>query len=336
MEKYKTDISYWEKEFPFLSEVWSTFNDFDKNVDHNRYNYNKLCTFILKKEYEDLSMYNDFCMKVMRNLGYYSMENNSYNFTEERCTILYNWIYNSIIKNQTTVDVVNKILKPPYGNIFNNRIMERCSFKSYDEFYKEPIKITLLDIFIYKTPNIDTLFKTNGKNKLYAQKFICECVKICKYMNEKYCPNEEGTSEDYRNTCLKLKSFKALYMSSLYNVNYSSPIIPSLDNIDVDLSSKCPEHEKSLQLDSDVVKTQMKYSGNDLFTDTEGQSNVFTEDTTISHGNIDVPMKKTITTTIGTFAGASLPLVLLYKVNAIFYLNICKILHTYDYTMSSY
>ncbi|GAB69636.1 hypothetical protein PCYB_003850 [Plasmodium cynomolgi strain B] len=62
-------------------------------------------------------------------------------------------------------------------------------------------------------------------------------------MNETYCLNVREISEEYKNTCLKLESFKNLYMLFLYNESYLPPIIPSLDNIDKDFIDKCPEKE---------------------------------------------------------------------------------------------
>ncbi|SCA81952.1 VIR protein [Plasmodium vivax] len=301
--------------YPFLKEVSTTYKEFDNELEDYNRQIDVICdSYVLKDSSEDINKNRQFCKKLMRNLGYFSIDPKFYAPSYERCNILYNWIYNSINNKKITDDIINKCFNE--YNSYMDSIYKpvRCSIKSYDENYKEPINITLLHIFETNMHIINN--KLNGpreESKIPCLKFVCGCLKIYKSMNETYCHNGEGIQDDYRNTCFKLKKFKESYNMYLYNNSKLSAIIPSLDNIDKDLLDKCQEDEKRLRLDSDADETQLRYSANSLPTATEGQRIFSEEGRTITHGNGDSSMKKTITTTIGTFAGASSLLAFLYK-----------------------
>ncbi|CAG9474643.1 unnamed protein product [Plasmodium vivax] len=309
------DIAKWEQKYPFLNDVIATYNGFDKAVvdDENESKFDVLCKQIITQSNGDLSIHTDICMKLMRNLGYFSLNPKVYQFTHDRCNILFNWIYKLIKEKKIADNVINKCFveyNSYMDNIYNDK---RCYRFLYDKIY-EPIKVTLLDIFDNNMHIIEKMLKTEKQEiKIPCRKFVCECVNIYKYMNNTYCPKGKAKIEDYSSTCSKLEQFKNSYMLILYSKSDLSPIIPSLYNIDKDLLAKCRDHENKLQLDSKGLETQESYSGNSLSRATEGQSNLLADGTTITPANVESSMKKTITTTIGTFAGASSLLAFLYK-----------------------
>ncbi|GAB69872.1 hypothetical protein PCYB_006210 [Plasmodium cynomolgi strain B] len=334
MSEIKKDIEIWQKEYPFLDDVWNTYKIFDNAVEDDKNLYNSLCNLNLENLCVELSEYQDFCKKLMRNLGYFSLEPKGKQLSSKRCYILYNWIYNSIDENNITENIVNKCFEA-YKNYMNKTgspiICENIlKYEIYD-----PRKIILINVF---SDNKDVIINTlidMEKNIINNPRhnFVCECVKIYKEMNEKYCRYLD--KEKKRSTCSILSAFKEEYKIYFFDEDYEKYKIPSLDNIVQDLSTKCRKNENLLQLDSVVGETHVSYPESDLLTATEGPRDILTDNTTITHGNVDSPMKKIVTTAISTFAGASLPLALLYKVNTKFYLNICKILNTYNYSMFS-
>ncbi|KMZ83253.1 hypothetical protein PVBG_05223 [Plasmodium vivax Brazil I] len=289
---------------------------------------------VLRKINKDVGEYNSFCSKLLKNLGLYSENAEFYIRSNDRCNILYNWVYNSKEKHAIPDQIINDCFEEYFkiGNAMKYKY--KCYYDIYNSLYEDPINITLFDIFNDKMSIIETALvnedastNTNGRN------FVCACVKKYKEMNDAYCLPGKRKSKDYTNTCKKLREFKDSYTWYLYNKHNLRDMIPSLDNIDQDLLAKCPKQQERSQLYSGARGTPVSSLGNGLPTGTVGQSHLLADDTNITPGNVDNPMKKTITTTIGTFAGASSLLAFLYKVNTKFYLNICIILHTYYYSM---
>ncbi|KMZ88604.1 hypothetical protein PVBG_04813 [Plasmodium vivax Brazil I] len=329
-------VFYHYFQYPFLKDEWTTYNDFDKNVEVDKTIYDSLCDIILNGSSLELSKYNDFCMKLMRNLGRFSSDRNIYAPTLERCKMLNNWIYNSLEKNIITVDIINKCFKEYTSYMDGISNYKRCYNFSNDKIY-EPAKITLLDVFDNNTQIIkETLMNRNLPISIRGRNYVCECVKIYKQMNDVYCRNEEGKREDYRNTCLKLKQFKDVYnifRSTLGNLN---PSVPSLDDSGNEFLDKCPSEKPNKALTHKTAENQEDTPTMEKFQAAEDHGRKSTYDLPAHPETVDSPMKKTITTTIGTVAGASSLLVFLYKVNTKFYLNICIILHSYDYAMFSY
>ncbi|GAB69825.1 hypothetical protein PCYB_005740, partial [Plasmodium cynomolgi strain B] len=287
MSKNITDIENWKDDYPFLDAVWTTYNGFDKALvdDEDKNKYSVLCNQIINQSKGDLRIHTDICTKLMRNLGYFSIDSKVYQLTHERCNILFNWIYKSINEKKITDNIINKCFEMYDSQMSSMGNKIKCYFYSNIKIH-EPINITLLDIFNDKLSTIitalmnkDTSISTKGRN------FVCEYVKLYKRMNDKYCIDGRGINEEYSNTCLKLNQFKTSYMWTLYSKSDLSPIIPSLDNIDKDLLAKCRKHENILQLYSNTNETQLSYSGNSLSNVNEGQSNYLAEDTSITPRN---------------------------------------------------
>ncbi|SCA60365.1 VIR protein [Plasmodium vivax] len=313
MSKNITDIEYWKDDYPFLNEVWTTYNGFNKDVvdDEDKSKYSVLCKQIIEGSKMDLSIHTQICMKLMRNLGYFSLDPEYYQLSRERCNILYNWIYNLINKKKITDKVIDKCFEMYDFEMKSKRNDKKCYHYRDIKLY-EPINITLLDIFNDKMPIIKTTLKdVNIPNRVRGRNYVCECLKIYKLMNDKYCSKGKEKTADNLSTCIKLGNFKDSYKLYLYDESDFRTIIPSLDNLDEDLLVKCSDKEEKLQLVSIGLGTPEGYQEHSSTEDVEGAKPYLGMDTTL--GNEDSPMRKTITTTIGTFAGASSLLALLYK-----------------------
>ncbi|KMZ76832.1 hypothetical protein PVIIG_05404 [Plasmodium vivax India VII] len=262
----------------------------------------------------ELRKYKDFCMKLMRNLGRLSLDRRIYKPTHERCNILYNWIYNSIGKKKTTDDVVNQCFKEYTDNMLYVTNEEKCSKHSYDEKFEEPIKITLLDIFDHNTPDIiNTLINENDSISTPGQKFVCECVKIYKNMYESYCLNNLEKRGKKKTTCLKLDQFKESYEYFLIRTRGSKHNIPLLSDGDNELLTKCPQDKSNLELTSVKRQNAVPTLENGRLTIAGYAGRTSEDGLPTPLGSTDSSMKKNITTTVGTVAGASSLLAFLYR-----------------------
>ncbi|KMZ83180.1 hypothetical protein PVBG_05785 [Plasmodium vivax Brazil I] len=318
MTKQILDIEKWKTEYQFLENFWNTYNDFNEDVNVNdRNNYEVLCNnYILNEEDGDRSKNVDFCMKILRNLGYFSVEHKFYEPTLERCNMLYYWVYNSIEKNIITNKIVNKCFEAYNSHMQDKPYKQNCSKPSYDVFSVEPKEMMLLDIFEYNTQNIlDILKHQSERDKIPWRKFICECVKTYELMNDQYCPKPENNKHE--STCFKLSNFKYSYDIFRNKLGDLKFHIPSLDNIDGEFSDKCPRgtyqvlnYHRARNPDATSRMVMSTADGNYDAPLAEGSRS--------SPEIVDSPLKKTITTTVGTVAGASSVLALLYKVSQIF------------------
>ncbi|KMZ76741.1 hypothetical protein PVIIG_05599 [Plasmodium vivax India VII] len=281
------DISKWKPDYPFKNTAWNTYNEFNNDVvnDENQSNLYVLCDKIIKESNGDLSVHTDICMKLMRNLGYFSLVPKVYQLKRERCNILFNWIYKLINEEKITRNVINKCFEVYDDEMKGKNNNIKCHYNR-DIKINELINITLLHIFDNNTPKIiDALMNKDESINTTGRKYVCECVKIYKDMNDLYCINGRAKNNDNSITCLELENFKRSYTWYLYNKNNLSDIIPSLDNIDKDLLAKCPENERILQLVSDARETRVRHSGNSLSTTSDGQSNLLADGTTITPAN---------------------------------------------------
>ncbi|KMZ98973.1 hypothetical protein PVNG_03812 [Plasmodium vivax North Korean] len=276
------------------------------------------------------SEYNNFCMKLMRNLGYFSEEKQIYAPTVDRCNILKNWIYNSINKEKITVDVINKcytVYTEHMSRRGNNKI---CHIDVYDDIYKERIYATLLHIFETKVSIIrDKLNGHDEESKIPCKKFVCDCLKIYKYMNVSYCPNEGYNREEHKDTCLKLSQFKSSYNLLRDSIDSKKHKIPSLDEKD----NECFENKPPAQLNTLLTLTDHPVPSYVLGDGLDGPTG---QKFSTPLENKDNSLQKNITTTIGTVSGASSLLALLYKFNTKHHLNIKSIIYSCSYKIFTY
>ncbi|SCA81826.1 VIR protein [Plasmodium vivax] len=276
MSEVITDIEKWEKEYPFLKNVWTTYKDFDEIVEEDKTSYDSLCNFILNGPSVELIKYKE--------------------------------------KNKTTNYVVNKCFQEYTDNMEYVSNLQKCSKLSYEENIDEPIKITLLDIFDNNTEIIkNIMIGQDEESKTSCRKFVCNCLKIYKNMNKSYCHNEVSHREEPTGTCLKLKLFKESYKLFRYNKGVLIPKIPSLDDID----NECPENKSTAGLNMSLTLNQQGGPGHadigGLPQITEGTDGSLGANIPISPESTDSTMKKNITTTVGTVAGASSLLAFLYR-----------------------
>ncbi|SCO72989.1 Plasmodium vivax Vir protein, putative [Plasmodium vivax] len=301
MSKNITDITNWEKEYPFLNEVWEFHNKLNILMDKDEYNGKifSMCHMILRDFGKDTGEYDSFCLKLLHNLGHYSDDEKSFIRSHDRCNILYNWIYNLKEKHKIPDEIINKCFDEYITISKVMKYMDACSYNSHNTFYEDPMNVTLLNIFESSIGTIINIL--NGEKSVInipCRKFVCKNVQIYNDMYQKWCVNAREGNQRHENTCSKLKQFKYSYTHYFRSKLDNEAEIPSLDDIQNNYFTECQKYLQEQVLDTTLVtQDQPKYSSRNL-PEGEKQSS---------------PMSSTVSTTIGTMAGASSILALLYK-----------------------
>ncbi|GAB69680.1 hypothetical protein PCYB_004290 [Plasmodium cynomolgi strain B] len=171
--------------------------------------------------------------------------------------------------------------------VYNNKIV--CP-TSYTEKLKEPQKIIKL---LYLHDNIEiileTLKNTGGNDYCSCEKYINECVNIYKFMKNQYCT--KITDKDInRETCSHLDMFDNSYSKVLLSTLQLHDKLPSLESIHDEYVGVC----KTAQINPNPISTLQN--------------------------NPDTSQESIVKTSVGTMAGVSSVLALLYKVNIRFYI----------------
>ncbi|KMZ95763.1 hypothetical protein PVMG_05362 [Plasmodium vivax Mauritania I] len=311
--------------YSFLKKVWNTYDEFDKPVEdfRDKITYGAVCNPFIKPYGEGKEEYKNFCMKLIRNLGFYTQDPEFFNPTFARCHILYSWLYNKSNNPKIPDSIILKSFDDYIYQMGKTVKGHKCSYDLYNNTYIEQMKINILNIFYDNMDIILGILKgQDDSQKNSCLKFVCECAKIYKDIYRSYCVNVDKNNAKHESTCLRLDQIKDTY--KLYFTNQSSlnSIIPSLDNINDDYLVKCTAYMENKELASggharlDTLP-RMRLSATDE--DSKGQLEGFLPTSVGNEGN---SVKKTITTTIGTVAGASTILTLLYKVNRKFHFNL--------------
>ncbi|KMZ98975.1 hypothetical protein PVNG_03814 [Plasmodium vivax North Korean] len=318
-----TYIEDWKQEYPILENIWNTYDKFDKTVDQDskKNNYYLVCYYIIDRLKGDTEEHEKFCMKLVRNLGFHSDNYDFLNYKSKRCLNLNNWIYNSMKKHNIRENIITKCFDE--YNYHMNRIGKdpTCLYYEYEKTYAEPMNIIILNIF---ESNIHVIIEKLESEidsiRCSCQKYVNKIVEIYKYMKKTHCPYDKIFQKT--ETCQRLDKFKISYDEYLYNEEKINNKIPSLENNNLAFFSGCVfdgsagrrESAENFEAHEQVEANQgLKYvrsdrSPNPFETTQEKQS----DDTTSS-------MSRTVSTAIGTVAGTSSLLAMLYKVNKKYY-----------------
>ncbi|SCO65481.1 VIR protein [Plasmodium vivax] len=315
MSKDITDIANWKDDYLFLKNIWDIYNEYDNTVENNTNNHQiySLCDIILTTLSENKDKFNNFCTKLLRNLGHYSENLKFFIHNYDSCDILYNWIYNSKKKHAIPDTIIQKGFEEyvKIGDVMKYKFS--CSYDTYNSLYKEPINITLLNIFEYNMETIRNTFNDEKSvNNIPCRKLVCKTVKIYNDMYKKYCDNAIDGYEKHTDTCSKLNLFYSTYNFYFLKNIVKKDQIPSLDDEPKIYSMKCQKYVEEQALHKmGVDENSPTYSKTTLTQD----KNQHAAAPIITHegDNKGSLMSPTVSTTLGTVAGASSILALLYK-----------------------
>ncbi|KMZ76629.1 hypothetical protein PVIIG_06333 [Plasmodium vivax India VII] len=245
--------------------------------------YWSTCNLIIRETGKGNRKYLDFCKKLTRNLGAHSTDKTIINPRPERCKNINSWLNYLIMKYNIPNDFIQKCFdksKPLDGVRVTSNI---CPYIPYEKVINEADDMLKITIFV---DNISTILdilkdKTHEYNCL-SRKFLYECSNIYKKINKDNCSKRENS--DTKNVCSKLNEFRTSYNAYIPYVNDIPENIKSLNTEVVEFTDVCPLYESELKLASDDVNS----------TGSSGSSST--------------------TTALGTVAGVSSALALLYKV----------------------
>ncbi|KMZ76760.1 hypothetical protein PVIIG_05868 [Plasmodium vivax India VII] len=285
-------------------------------------------------DYDD--EHKNFCLKLVRNLGRYSLPGDPYfNPNNDRCRILYYWIYNSARKHKISDEIITGCFQDYIDFMSQIGRGHRCSYNSYDAMYEEPMNIIILDIFQSNMNIIENkLDDTDASINFPLRKYICECIEVYKKMYKQYCPKVDAHSEKRKRTCDMLDTIKTTYNSFISGKSYENNKIPYIDNDTEEYLTMCSQNITRPQLTrighgalSVSAPVNGMQSGDTAEVSTYDGAMDYGKDTLTPFTGVDGenqvnPMSRTVSTAVGTVAGASSVLALLYKVNKEFHLNV--------------
>ncbi|KMZ77027.1 hypothetical protein PVIIG_05224 [Plasmodium vivax India VII] len=314
--------------YPFLKDLWDSYDNFDNTVQHDekRNNYNTVCGMILNDLTNDNTENYNFCMKILRNLSVFPENVSSLNFKPERCNNLNYWIYNSIKKHNIQDNLIMKCFEDYFELTKRATDMVECKYHSYNESYDDPMIAIKLNIFNTYVGDVkDALMNSDESTALCGQKFVCECFEIYKDRYETLCPNKYSINEKQRKTCDKLDTFRNTYVAFLLRERSLVHKIPSFDNIEIEYETKCQLYEQQKSIATRDLEDPSRNISSTYPTDKSRIGSTLTPDAVDNPDrNLLNPkgeeitgssMSSTISTAVGTMAGASSVLALLYKVN---------------------
>ncbi|KMZ77020.1 hypothetical protein PVIIG_05217 [Plasmodium vivax India VII] len=239
-----------------------------------------------KQKYEDISL------KLLRNLRIFV--NNGYKGPQlqEYCTYFYHWLYLRTMGYDA--DLLISIIFDEFEKKKLPRNKYICPYDTYNK-QKDIFKsknLVKLSYFRFNYENIAGILKEKKyPNYCLCQKYLDECVSTYRTMKASHCSNNQ--EENNKELCSELTQFSANY----FYLTSELPIGKTIPNINTGKREvallDCPSEEIS-KLRSGVGPSSGG-AGSD---------------------------EKTLPTALGTMAGATSLLALLYKVNTKIILNV--------------
>ncbi|CAG9474564.1 unnamed protein product [Plasmodium vivax] len=299
----------------WIKQVWSilnTYNIYDKPVDDNEYKklYESVCDMFINDLGTGMMKHRNFCMKLLRNLGHYTTTSSFFNPKPDDCNVLYYWIYNSVKKDSVPDKIIDKCFDDYFTHMGEMPVNHNCYHHTYNNMYKEPLKVIKLDIFnsnMYIVKNI--IDRKNDPTDSSLQSFICECVKLYYEMNRNYC---HQLSQKVKNSdiCFRLDLLKRTYEMYLFNTQNKNYKIPSLDDNQNKYLTECQKYLEEQALNTTSLHHDLPIASSR----TPNRDSNLDASISLPEGeNQSSPMSSTVPTALGTVAGASSILALLYK-----------------------
>ncbi|KMZ98976.1 hypothetical protein PVNG_03815 [Plasmodium vivax North Korean] len=231
--------------YPFLSNIWNTFKEFNKDVDKNSDIY-ELYREKINYNPEEKLMHKKICVKIIRNI--WSFYKNEYQRLcgSECCRYLNNWIYYVSKKHHLRRFIISLVLEVSNDKYFGPNPPISCIDYKYEENYKEPEKIIKLlnfqdNISIIK----NTLLNENISMNCACQNYIYECINIYNELDRKYCSKPKEKSGVNKSVCEILDTFKTSYTNDLYNKEGIKEKTPSISSyVNSNNIVGCQEHIK--------------------------------------------------------------------------------------------
>ncbi|CAG9474591.1 unnamed protein product [Plasmodium vivax] len=270
--------------YPFLDNLVSAYKEFDKELEINDELYSFYDTEVTDVQGKK-QKYKHIFLKLLKNLQ--NIANNGYigSQAHEYCTYLYHWLYLNT-KDYDDVDFLISII----FNVFETKKpplkINKCPYNLYNEQkvifkLKNIVKLSYFRFNYEKI--IDILKKRENPNYCLCQKYLEECVNTYRTMKGSHCSKNQEVNN--KELCSELTQFNANYYYLTRDLTISEEI-PNIYTGERKIKLlNCPSNEDISELTShDGTRSDSAAS--------------------------DV---KTLPTALGTIAGATSVLALLYK-----------------------
>ncbi|KMZ83223.1 hypothetical protein PVBG_05193 [Plasmodium vivax Brazil I] len=240
------------------------------------------------------------CKKLLKNWHLLRSTIRNPSNQNEWCNNINNWIYYEINPYSLNDDNIKIILQEAQPTFIHMPNKEYCPFTDLNVNH-EPKELNKLRIFNEHTSTFkDILTKKSSDYYCSCRNFIKDCINIYRTLQNKHC--NTTINNDNRVTCNILKNFNIFYGGFLYNAIGTQENLPDLSaTTDININNEECRSQANAKALGSVHGDQMD------------SSTVSTTPTKTAG--------KTMPTAIGTIAGVSSVLALLYKVITIFYLN---------------
>ncbi|KMZ88599.1 hypothetical protein PVBG_04808 [Plasmodium vivax Brazil I] len=240
------------------------------------------------------------CRKLLKNWQLLRSIQRSSSDQNEWCKNINNWLYYEINPYILNDDIINRILVEAQIKFMHVPNTQYCSFTALNVNH-EPKELNKLRIFNENTSTFNDILKEKSSdNYCSCRNFVKDCINIYKNINSKHCSTTIDTSNE--RTCDIVRDFYLYYTGYLHR--------------DIKIQEKLPDLFSTTDINIDIEECRSQTNGKGLDSLRGGLSDGSTVSTTPAE-----TAGKTVPTAIGTIAGVSSVLALLYKVISNFYLN---------------
>ncbi|KMZ88583.1 hypothetical protein PVBG_04792 [Plasmodium vivax Brazil I] len=266
-------------------EIFKLYDRLDQPVDASQPNQEilNLCdnygTFYVSFNQRQ----NSTCKKLLRNL--FLCKSSSSGKIKNCCSNIYVWLYFEIKKSYITDHIIKNIFELLNSKEIDGRKNNYCPYFSFHGNIHKPENLMKLSIFNDNDDTFQSMLKSPIKSYYCSLiRYIYKCILIYRDMNSKYCSKGEENKEGNKNSCDIIHKF-----NNFYRLNISSHS---------ELAHKFPELTSGTPLN--VI------DGCSL----EG---IYSDET-----QLGTPITKGVSTALGTMAGITPFMALIYKVNITF------------------
>ncbi|SBS95713.1 PIR Superfamily Protein [Plasmodium ovale curtisi] len=223
------DTKALRRDYPFLSKTWDMYDEFDETVKERGFpDYSNKCKHIVSNYNKNIKEYDDFCMKLLRNLYTMADVMDESENTNVPCTYLNMWLYYKEKIHEIPVEFIKHIFRIADELIKNLQYPSKCEYDESHKNHQEPYKIMLLNIFLDNAITIGEIMEKNGDSKQEnCLNFVKECLSIYNHIKTKYCLGEEKDLT-FKATCEEIKIFERVYTEELKDNAELGAKMPSL------------------------------------------------------------------------------------------------------------
>ncbi|CAG9474537.1 unnamed protein product [Plasmodium vivax] len=238
--------------YTFLDDIWKLYEEFNKSADNHEKEQDmiSICQTHATNENSGKDTYNKLCMKLLKNLLLLTKYSENIGIYSKRCNDLYNWLYYEMKPYKLPDNIVPSIFDRSDTLISETNKKNLCPYDLYNKDHYKDEKIIELNIFRDNIVTLREILKNkNSDHYCPCIKYVKNCVKTYKNLDNTYCSRENIQKLDNKEFCKELNKFTTYY-GYLTDVPSIINEIPSL-SLDIDTyKNKCLSDNDISQLGS--------------------------------------------------------------------------------------